>query len=117
MTTRRKILQSAVAPMIVPSSVLGQRAGAIPPSDKIVFGGIGIAPRGTSDLRALLSFGHARFVAICDVRNERREEVKSMVDKRYGNRDCQMYDDQYALLARPDIDAVLIATGDRWHTP
>jgi hypothetical protein len=28
-----------------------------------------------------------------------------------------MYDDHYALLARPDIDAVLIATVDRWHPP
>jgi predicted dehydrogenase len=117
MTSRRQILKNAVAPMIVPSLVLGQRAGAVPPSDRIVFGGIGIGSRGTSDLRALLSFGQARFVAICDVRNERREEVKSMVDQKYGNRDCQMYDDQYELLARQDIDAVLIATGDRWHTP
>jgi predicted dehydrogenase len=117
MTTRREILKTAAAPMIVPSTVLGQRAGAVAPSDKIVFGGIGIGARGSSDLRALLSFGQARFVAICDVRNERREEVKSTVDQKYGNRDCQMYDDQYALLARGDIDAVLIATGDRWHTP
>jgi len=117
MTTRRQILKNAIAPMIVPSLVLGQRAGAVPPSDQIVFGGIGIGARGTHDLRTLLSFGQAKFVAICDVRNERREEVKSMVDQKYGNRDCQMYDDQYALLARQDIDAVLIATGDRWHTP
>jgi predicted dehydrogenase len=117
-TTRRDILKAAVAaPMVVPSHVLGQRAGAVAPSDKIIFGGIGIGARGGSDLRALLSFGQARFVAICDVRNSRREEVKSMVDTKYGNRDCQMYDDQYALLARGDIDAVLIATGDRWHTP
>jgi threonine dehydrogenase-like Zn-dependent dehydrogenase len=91
--------------------------GQFRPVTKIVFGGIGIGARGTTDLRALLSFGQAKFVAICDVRNERREEVKSMVDQKYGNRDCQMYDDQYALLARPEIDAVLIATGDRWHTP
>ncbi len=100
MTTRRQILKSAVAPMIVPSLVLGQRAGAVPPSDKIVFGGIGIGARGAHDLSKLLNFDQARFVAICDVRNERREEIKSTVDQKYGNRDCQMYDDQYALLAR-----------------
>jgi predicted dehydrogenase len=122
--SRRRFLKTTVgtaalagAPMIVPSSVLGQRSGAVPPSDRIVAGGIGIGSRGTSDLRALLSYGQVQFVAICDVRNERREEVKSMVDKRYGNNNCAMYDDQYALLAREDIDAVLIATGDRWHAP
>jgi predicted dehydrogenase len=113
----KKAAAVAAAPMIVPASVLGQRAGAVAPSDKIVTGGIGIGARGSSDLRALLSYGEVRFVAICDVRNQRREEVKSMVDQKYGNRDCAMYDDQYALLARPDIDAVLIATGDRWHAP
>jgi predicted dehydrogenase len=80
-------------------------------------GGIGIGSRGGSDLRALLSYGQLRFVAVCDVRNERREEVKSMVDQKYGNRDCATYDDHYEILARQDIDAVLIATGDRWHAP
>lgn len=103
--------------MIVPSLVLGQRAGSVPPSDKITFGGIGIGARGAHVLSKLLAFDQARFVAICDVRNERREEIKSVADKTYGNSDCKMYSDQYELLARQDIDAVLIATGDRWHTP
>lgn len=116
--SRRAFLSTAaVAPVIVPSSVLGQRAGAVAPSDRIVAGGIGIGSRGQSDLRALLSYKQVQFVAICDVRNERREAVKSMVDQRYANHDCAMYDDQFVLLAREDIDAVLIATGDRWHTP
>lgn len=117
MTTRRQILQSAVAPLIVPSLVLGQRAGAVAPSDKVVLGGIGIGSRGTHVLSKFLPLKDVQFVAICDVRNERREAIKSMADKQYGNHDCAMYDDQYALLARQDIDAVLMATGDRWHTP
>ena len=103
--------------MIVRSVVLGQRAGTVAPSDQIVFGGIGIGSRGQHDLSKLLNFNQARFVAVCDVRNERREAAKSMVDQKYGNHDCRMCDDQYTLLARQDIDAVLIATGDRWHTP
>src|SRR5579864_8246241 len=109
MTTRRQILQSALAPMIVPSLVLGQRAGAVAPSDKIVFGGIGISSRGAHELSKLLNISDARFVAICDVRNERREAIKATVDRQYGDRGCRMYDDQYELLARQDIDAVLIA--------
>lgn len=115
--SRRAFVRAAAAPLIVPASVLGQRAGAVAPSDRIVLGGIGIGARGGSDLRALLSYKEVQFTAICDVRNSRREEIKSLVDKKYGNRDCAMYDDQYALLAREDIDAVLIATGDRWHAP
>ena len=108
---------AVAAPAIVPASVLGRRAGAVPPSDRIVAAGLGIGARGSSDLRALLSYREVRFVAICDVRNQRREEVKSLVDKRYGNSDCAMYADQFELLARQDVDALLIATGDRWHAP
>ena len=55
-------------------------------------------------------------MAVCDVRNERREAIKTMVDQKYGNHDCAMYADQQELWARKDIDALLIATGDRWHT-
>ncbi len=107
----------AAAPMIVPSSVLGLRAGAVPPSDRIVFGGIGIGNRGMSSVACILSYRDARLVAVADVRNERRELVKSTVDKRYQNSDCKMYSSHEELLSRDDIDGVLIATGDRWHTP
>ena len=64
MSTRRQILQSAVAPLIVPSLVLGQRAGVIAPSDKIVFGGIGLGSRGTHDLSKLLNIAEARVVSL-----------------------------------------------------
>ena len=117
MTTRRQILQTAVAPMIVPSLVLGQRAGVVAPSDKVVMGAIGIGSRGAHDLSKILANPAARFVAICDVRNERRETVKSIADKQYGDNGCKMYDDQFEILARQDIDAVAIATPDHWHVP
>ena len=43
------------------------------------------------------------------------QAVKAMADAKYGNHDCATYRDMFELLARPDIDAVLIATGDHWH--
>jgi predicted dehydrogenase len=117
MQNRRSILKASVGPLIVPSYVLGQRSGRVAPSDQVVMAGIGIGARGAHDLSKILKFPDARFVAVCDVRNERRETIKSTVDQAYGNRDCKTYADQFELLARSDIDAVLIATGDRWHTP
>ncbi|MEN6333115.1 MAG: Gfo/Idh/MocA family oxidoreductase, partial [Phycisphaerales bacterium] len=45
----------------------------------------------------------------------RRKAIKEMVDSRYGNQDCATYVDLRELLARDDIDAVLIATGPNWH--
>ena len=55
-------------------------------------------------------------VADADLQRTRRERVKGMVDKHYGNTDCVLYEDMYDILGRDDIDAVLITTGDRWHT-
>ena len=101
--------------MIVPGSALGL-AGATPPSDRITVAGHGIGNRGENDLESFLAQKDVQFLAICDVRNERREAIKSKADKHYGNNDCAMYGEMYDLWARKDIDAVLIATGDRWHT-
>ncbi|MCC6293962.1 MAG: Gfo/Idh/MocA family oxidoreductase [Bryobacterales bacterium] len=90
--------------------------GATPPSDRITMGGLGIGSRGTRVLQSFLSQKDVRFLAICDVRNSQREAIKSMADKANGSSDCSMYSDQEELWARKDIDTVLIATGDRWHT-
>lgn len=118
---RRQLLQVgagglAAAPMIVPASALGL-GQAVAPSDRVTVGGLGIGGRGASVLRSFLAQPDVQFRAICDVRNERREAIKSMADQQYGNHDCAMYSDQEELWARKDIDALLIATGDRWHAP
>jgi predicted dehydrogenase len=120
--SRRQLLKTAaqagalvIAPQIIPGSALGKN-GAVPPSDRIVMAGLGIGPRGAEDLRSFLNEPDVQFVAVCDLRAERREAVKKMADERYGNNACATYGDMFELLARSDMDAVLIATGDRWHT-
>jgi predicted dehydrogenase len=121
MTTRRSFLKrslvmggAAMAPMIVPARVLG-RGGGVAPSNRIVLGGIGIGPRGRQVLSSMIAEQDVQYVATCDVQAAMRESVKAMADEHYGNKDCTTYRDLRELLARPDIDAVLIATGDRWH--
>ncbi len=118
--TRREFLQTGATASaalsvatILPAHVLG-RDGP-PPSEKITLGVIGIGPRCTYDLKAMLGFKDVRCVAIAEVQAKRREAGKKLVDEFYGNRDCRVYRDFRELLARKDIDAVLIATGDRWH--
>ena len=118
---RRSFLKAAaqlsavlLVPQIVPARVLG-RDGGVAPSERIVMGGIGIGNRGSYDLDCFLPQKDVQFVAICDVKEVRRQAVKKRADARYNNTDCAMYRDLRELLARSDIDAVLIATGPNWH--
>ena len=102
------------APYFVPAKALG-RDGAAAPSERIVLGVVGHGPRGRYDLSVMLDEKDVRFVAVCDVQRSRRLQAKEMVDNHYGSRDCIMYRDMFEVFGRSDIDAVLIATGDRWH--
>jgi len=116
--TRRQFLRRTAAavalPMIVPGSVLGLN-GAITPGNRIVFGGIGLGNRARATLPNFLSFKDVQYVAVSDARADRLRSSKEMVDAHYGNKDCAAFPDFRDLLARKDIDAVSIATGNRWH--
>ncbi|MEI2724763.1 MAG: Gfo/Idh/MocA family oxidoreductase [Verrucomicrobiota bacterium] len=101
-------------PYFIPARALG-RDGAVAPSERIVLGAIGIGGRGSYVLDCFVHEPGVQFVAICDVKEARRLAVKKKADEQYGNQDCAMYNDLRDLLARPDIDAVLIATGPNWH--
>src|SRR5271170_3049890 len=97
---RRRFLKTALsagaaavmAPTIIPSSALG-RDGHVAPSERIVLGGIGIGNRGTYDLGCFMEEPDVRFVAICDIKAERRQEIKKKADAKYGNKDCSTYRD------------------------
>lgn len=115
--TRRHFLQRAAAlaaPMIVPGAVLGLN-GAVAPSNRIVFGAIGVGNRARAILPNFLSFKEIQFLAVSDSREDRQQVGKETVDAHYRNQDCLTFPDFRDLLARPDLDAVLIATGNRWH--
>ena len=66
-------------------------------------------------LDAFLKQPDAQFVTVCDVQASNRRTAKMMVDRKNGNQDCGATGDMLEVLGRDDIDAVLIATGDRWH--
>jgi len=119
--TRRELIRRSIvtgAAVGVPWFVSGRAcglAGAAAASERITLGVIGIGPRVTYNLRGILPQADVQCVAIADVQASRREAGKKLVDDHYGNQDCVLYRDFRELLARPDIDAVLIGTGDRWH--
>ncbi|MEK6235106.1 MAG: Gfo/Idh/MocA family oxidoreductase [Planctomycetales bacterium] len=120
-TTRREFLAKAAssvaaisAATVLPARALG-RDGNVSPNEKISLGVIGIGPRCRYDLGSMLQFTDVQCVAIADVQASRRDAGKTLVDKHYGNQDCVLYRDFRELLDRKDVDAMLIATGDRWH--
>jgi hypothetical protein len=123
--SRRTFLGAAAAttagavmfPTVVPARSLG-RDGNVAPSERIVLGGLGIGPRGTHDLKWMLNEPNVQFVAVCDAQKSRRNAVKKLVDNFYGTEDCKTYPEMHEFLnTRNDIQALLIATGDRWHAP
>ncbi len=116
---RRAFLKGAATAAALPYLVVGPalgRSGSVPPSERIVMGGIGLGGRGSGDLEWMINEPDVQWVAVCDVVKAKRLAAKNVVDAKYGNTDCAAYADMRQFLAeRTDIDAVLIATGDRWH--
>lgn len=112
--TRRRFLQSALvaaaAPCFIPASALGMD-GRPGPNSRVVVAAIGLGFAWDMFLRR----DDTQFVAVCDVQADRRAAAKSIVDDHYRSGDCRDYNDFRELLARPEIDAVYVATPDHWH--
>jgi len=105
---------ACAAPMIIPSRVLGA-GGAVPPSERIQIGFIGVGSMGSGHVRGFIQQPDVRIVAICDVRESARNQNRDFVNKTYGDQSCRTYRDFRELLSQRDIDAVLIATPEHWH--
>jgi predicted dehydrogenase len=97
-------------------------AAETPPNSRLTVGFIGMGAQTRGLLGVFL--GHqTQVVAVCDVDTTRREAAKQRVDEYYArtaspgakSSGCAAYNDFRELLARPDIDAVCIATPDHWH--
>jgi len=120
--TRRDVLRGAVTAVAVPYFVSAAALGGpgkTAPSDRITLGCIGTGGRGTMLLRSFLPFKEVRIVAVCDVADDRRTSARKLVDKHYGAKTapagCQATGDFRKVLARDDVDAVVIAPQDHWH--
>ncbi|MBI2435286.1 MAG: Gfo/Idh/MocA family oxidoreductase [Candidatus Hydrogenedentes bacterium] len=121
--SRREFIKSAAVaagsvvalPNIVRAETLGGNGGTAA-SERTVMGVIGLGGRGREVMRAFMVQPDTQVVAVCDAIGSRRQASQEQVNQHYGNQDCQAYLDMLELLARQDINAVLIATGDNWHS-
>lgn len=127
--SRRHFLRDTVAagtaligaPYIVPGRALGLD-GAVAPSERVTLASIGVGGQGTYDTRALMSLPDTQYLAVCDVDTAHREKAKAMLEDYYkqkgdvpGYKGIDAYNDFREVIARDDIDAVMIATPDHWH--
>jgi len=126
--TRRDFMRMAAAttvgavaaPSIIPASAFGA-AGETAPGNRISIGLIGMGKMMWSHLRGCLSREDIQVVAICDVEKDRlkvcSDLIKETYSKRFGSdyKGVAVHHDFRDLLARPDIDAVMIATPTNWH--
>ena len=121
--TRRSFLKTALvagtAPLVLRSGLFAADAA---PSRQITLGFIGIGKQGNGLLGACLPRADFRVLAVSDVDGTRRGLARKKVESHYAKavksddyKGCDDYSDFRDLLARKDIDAVVIATPDHWH--
>lgn len=106
-------LAAAAFPTLLPSSVFGADA----PSKRVAFGCIGVGPQGRGVMGGFLGQPDVQVVALCDPLKKNLDAAIKQVNGHYKNEDVKTHADFRELLARPDIDAVSIATPDHWHVP
>ncbi len=112
--TRRRFLKAAGAAAAVSSSPWA-RANRSSASDRITIGVIGWGMMGPANTKAFLAESDCQVVAACDLDKNHLKAAVDTINGKYGNSDCKAYQDYRELLARDDIDAVMIAIPDQWH--
>jgi predicted dehydrogenase len=116
--SRRRFLSLAGAalafPTLIPASALG-RGGAPAPSSRITMGMVGCGSMGGGNTESFLALKGCQVVAACDVDRQHLAAVVKKVNGSYKDTGCKPYHDYRELMARRDIDAVMLAVPDHWH--
>ena len=117
--SRRRFLAVAgitaiAGPNILVSTVNAQGRKANP-SERVTVGVVGWGMQGPGDTRELLNCNDCQVVAACDLDRNHLQSAVGTINRFYKNEDCKSYSDYKELMARKDIDAVLIAIPDHQH--
>ncbi len=114
---RRRFLKTAgtaaILPAVLPS--YGLQGAGTAPNNRINVGVIGMGWQGPGNTEGFLASQDCQVVAACDIDANHLAAAVKKINDSYGNEDCKGYHDFRELLAREDIDAVMIAVPDHWH--
>jgi predicted dehydrogenase len=115
---RRQFLAAAglalAAPTLIPASALG-REDKPAPSERITLGVVGWGMQGPGNTQEFLGLKDCQVVAACDLDKNHLQAALNVINRKYGNKDCKAYHDYRELMARQDIDAVMLAVPDTFH--
>jgi myo-inositol 2-dehydrogenase/D-chiro-inositol 1-dehydrogenase len=124
-SSRRRFLKTSLAgsagllvPAFVPRTYLF--GAQTPPSRRITVAQIGCGRMGTEDMQGTMKHDLCRIVAVCDLDSKRLGKAATLVEQYYKGKgesrvDVKAYRDYHEVLARPDIDAVIVTPPDHWH--
>src|SRR6266550_2629724 len=122
--TRRQFLKTTAAvavaaPTLLPSAVWAAPKGL---NERMTLGFIGMGKQNGGLLGGFINNQETQVVAVCEVDTTRREHAKKRVEDHYAKqtdkgsfKGCDAYKDFRELIARKDIDGVVVATPDHWH--
>jgi predicted dehydrogenase len=102
------------APTIIPASALGAE-GRPAPSNRITMGVVGWGMQGPGNTGNFMNQPDCQVVATCNIDKKHLEASVNTINGRYKNQDCKTYHDYREMMARTDIDAVMLAVPDHWH--
>src|SRR5438876_3501951 len=114
---RRIIATTAAAmaaPTIIPASALGAD-GRPAPSERITMGVVGWGMQGPSNTGNFMREPDCQVVATCNIDKNHLAASVNAINGHYKNQDCKTYHDYQEMMARTDIDTVMIAVPDHWH--
>ena len=115
---RRHFLATAGAAMVLPLILPGCATGPgrrPRPSNRINLGVVGWGMQGPGNTKSFLFEPDCHVVAACDLDTQHLKEAVDTINDHYQNQDCAAYHDYREMMARDDLDAVMLAVPDHWH--
>jgi predicted dehydrogenase len=104
----------AAAPTLIPASALGAD-GRPAPSERITMGVVGWGMQGPGNTGNFLRQPDCQVVASANIDKDHLERSLRAINGHYKNEDCKAYHDYREMMARTDIDTVMLAVPDHWH--